>query len=226
MPIRKRRYCQRADCPPTKVNNWTAWITATVNKFIKTKALFHLKRQKANGRRENEFREDLIQECWLRLAYAQQKDDAGNYRFKGAQSDPYLKRVIMNHLTNWNHKMEYQGLRGFEVDEKGNKRAVGWTTDSIDEDGFAEPVQPGSSTPLEAGLDVARLSHLAKLTDSHMVVLELIYGFGRGADPVTGEPKQLTIKEAAQLLQKTTEWVRWRHTSALIKMRVIAQRRS
>lgn len=184
--IRKRKYCYRADRPSTPVLSWPDYISGMVDKTIRGNRLM---RDYIRADGESDLREDLIQNCWLWITHAR------NFSCEPA----YLKRVIINRLTNW--KRDH--LKEMSMTER------------IDPDTFYATA-PDTSSSTDARLDVAGLIEKASLTDSQRVVLELIYGFNRGNTPMAEETVAVT-------LGKTRDWVRSRRRSAMTKLAVVAK---
>lgn len=171
------------------------FIHGVVHKFIKSAHLdkFILENKGSDDR------DDMVQIAHMKVVELLKKHP------KRAKKAAYLKACIINSLINYAHR---DGRTQREL-----------TDNTIDEPSVINPPSPTKPFDImEAQIDLGTLMAKAELTDAEELVLELKYGFRRGAD--YGE---CTTRQSAAIMSKSQGWVQDRLTSAMIKCQVAVE---
>lgn len=184
--------------PKSGVKNLEKFISGTVDKLIRQYDMTTFKFQRGTRLARDaydqptvsDYREELIQDCWVSVLNCQQRHPIK------ALDAPYLKRVILNTVL--------------KNEQKSRPRRL--ATDSIVEACSTEvQAPPNGICHFESEDDIKKL--IDTLTDTERVVVELTYGFGRGEEYGT-----CSVNRICRLLGKSDTWVTSRLLAARIKM--------
>jgi len=199
---RLKPFNPQANKPPTALGNMDKFIWGLVNKLIRTYSISDF----IFEGRGSDYRDDMYQTAYCAVLSAQRRHS------KKAKNPAYLKTCIVNSLLK---------------DEQGQRKRRQQTENSVDElvgdsDCLAHTTAAltadDTSAQLEAQQDVEKLFNRANLTDSERTVVELSYGFGRGADI---GPQN--VEQTMRLVGKSNSWVSSRLQAAHIKLSVASE---
>jgi RNA polymerase sigma factor (sigma-70 family) len=190
-----------------EVRDMNKYISAAVDKFlethkpIKSQPMLHLITQKSvesgYGYYRNDYREELINICWMRVLHAQKVNP-------DAKKAKYIRVVLQNCLRNW---LDSQN----SFDGKSKRAEVSLTEYSDEEN--KDLVDNKSLFVLEqTDRKLEIYSYMLVLTPAEKVVIDLIYGTG-------GMQHSRCIRDVSRILKKSRTWVESRHNKALQKMR-------
>lgn len=170
------------------------FIHGIVAKLIRSYKMNDFKIESSSGRRDSDFRQDMIQAAWVAALQAQKSPS-----FDPAHPDAahYLRRAIVNSLLK------------FEQSDRIRRD----TRDDIDE----ALTRESKPTVDLSKIDLDLLISKADLTPAETVATKLFYG-------LMDEFGECSLKQIAHLMDKPEYWVEARIMVAKLKLQVVAGR--